>query len=358
MAEVEAEVIVPGDEVTVELEGVAPAPKKAEAEPASTPKTEPTPEPTPRVRPTEPTAEETAAKTLQEAVGSERKLREAAEATAASALQQADAARRRAQEAENRRLEAEQQAQDQALARINSNIESATAAVSAAQREYAAAMAEGNFEKAAEANTKLSRATAQVERYTGQKEDFESRKLEEPTHEGREPAGAPQVPPAEQYISGFSDPRAQSWLRTHQEFIPAQYGGNAQKNSMMMSGHYAALAKLGPNGLNTPEYFRIIEETIGERQPASTTPPKPEGAETSPTPARETRPARPSAPPSREPPGSPPTGGNRSVRLNKEQQDAARLSFPHLKTDQERFAAYAKNMVELEAEGKLGRTTH
>lgn len=354
MADTDAEVEVPVEgEVTVQLDGTEPAPApKAAAETPTEPKPEPKPGPTPRVRPTEP-PEEQASKALQEAVGSERKLREAAEATAAAALQQADAARRRVQEAENRRVEAEAREQETALARINSNIEGATAAIAAAQREYAAAMAEGNFEKAAEANTKVSRGTAALERWTGQKEDFEARKTAEPTHEGRvEEPTTSGMSAFEQYVQGFSDPRAQSWLRAHSDCVPVNAGGNLQKNQKMMAGHYSALAQGHPP--NTPEYFRVIEETIGERQPAVTAPKTEEPT----PPARETRQARPSAPPSREPPGTPSAGGARSVRLNKDEQDAARLSFPHLKSDQERFAAYAKNKLELEAEGKLGRTTH
>ena len=45
------------------------------------------------------------------------------------------------------------------------------------------------------------------------------------------------------------------------------------------------------------------------------------------------------------------------VTLSKEQQEAARLSFPHLETKQA-YTQYALNLIELTNEGKMNRTTH
>jgi hypothetical protein len=40
-----------------------------------------------------------------------------------------------------------------------------------------------------------------------------------------------------------------------------------------------------------------------------------------------------------------------------DQQEMAKASWPHL-PPQEAFGLYARNLLELEAEGKMGRTTH
>jgi hypothetical protein len=125
----------------------------------------------------------------------------------------------------------------------------------------------------------------------------------------------------------------------------------------MMEGHFAALKLRIPEG--TDDYFRVIEEHTGHRAPVSAAAAITPAGETevaAPAPKPKPRVAQPSAPVSRDPPsGGPRT--TRSVTLNKDQQDAAKMSFPH-KTPQEAFALYARNLIELEAEGKMGRLTH
>jgi hypothetical protein len=57
----------------------------------------------------------------------------------------------------------------------------------------------------------------------------------------------------------------------------------------------------------------------------------------------------------------------RTVNLSKEQMEVARFSYPHLeKKDaaddrtrwQQAYTAYARSLVELEADNKIGRLTH
>lgn len=168
-------------------------------------------------------------------------------------------------------------------------------------------------------------------------------------------------PPVEQYIAGGNfKPVAQDWLRAHPEYIPPEFGGNAEKNAAMMEGHYAATRQR--LALNSPEYFRVIEEHIGERTPVSVaadTKKAGDGGAVQEQQRQQTQQRKPlpSAPPSRDQAVSGAPRGKRSVKLNADQQEAAKISFPHL-TDKEAFSQYATNLVALEAEGKMGRTSH
>lgn len=285
------------------------------------------------------------------------KARQAAEATAAaerSRREQAEAAARRAQAAAD---DARTSAESAQITLVERGIESAQGEVTAYEGQLADAFEKGDFKAAAALQTKLSSATARLDRLTTEKDQLES--APKKTTEGR--VEALNASPVETYLSGFS-PAAQTWLRAHPECVPAAVGGNPQSNAKMMQGHYAALAaSFAPD---TPDYFRVIEEHTGHRQPVSKaadvtqagaedteeivetkSPPKPKPK------------AQPAAPPSREPMAASGKPTQRTVTLSKDEQDMAKLSFPHLKPA-EAYAQYARNKVELEAEGKLGRTTH
>ena len=134
----------------------------------------------------------------------------------------------------------------------------------------------------------------------------------------------------------------------------------------MMAGHYDALAKsIVPN---TPEYFKVIEEHLGTGQQATSvqTGVSSKAAEIQTASAGDNQTQRvspkhvqPSAPVTREPPAS--NGqqqrSTREVRLTKEQQEMAKVSFPHL-PEAQAYGQYARNLLELESEGKIGRLTH
>lgn len=360
-----AEVEVP-EEGTVEVPlegGVAPA-KKADTEPKPEAKTKPEGG---KVQTKEPAAADEATKALQTALDNERRLRQAAEQTATGAVQQANQ-ERTARLTREQELEQEREtAQARELTRIESDIANSTSLIASTQKELSAALAEGNFEKVAEVQTRLSRATAALDRHEARKEDFENRATKAPVTEGRvteQQGSAVQGDPFERYIAGF-EPAAQTWLRAHRECAPesvvingalVRTGGKADMNAKMMRGHYDALSQgYAPN---SDDYFRVIEESTGYRQPVTTKPTTEEMTTTqTKTEQPKTKEARPSAPPSREVPGSPPTGTSRTVRLSREEQEAARFSFPNLEPAKA-YAEYAKNKVALDAEGKLGRTSH
>ena len=198
-----------------------------------------------------------------------------AEAERTAALTTAEAERRRAEAATNALTAREQElagyretVESQELSIITTGLENATREMAIAKSELRAAHEAGDFDKVADAQERLATAAADASRLKGEKATFEANlNKRSPTTEGRVEAAPPPPPSAfEQYVAGFA-PQAQAWLRAHPECVPAHVGGNATKNAAMMKGHYAALEQnITPN---TPDYFRVIEETAGFRSPVS-----------------------------------------------------------------------------------------
>lgn len=363
----EAEVVL-DDEATVTLDlsddpelAAAAAEKEEEEGKAEEPKKINQPRiPLRERREAERTAAEEATKALQEAKEKAERDAAAALSTAAQERARREAAERQAAQSRQEAEEARSTAEQTQITLLDKGIESAESEVEAYEGQLASAYESGDFKLVAQLQTKLSKATATLDRLQADKEKLASAPKTRETTEGRVDAPAQQSA-FEQYVSRFA-PEAQAWLRSHPECVPAEVGGSHQANAKMMAGHYAAMAQnLTPN---SAEYFRVIEEHTGHRQPTSKAADlKPAGDDEGEQPARQQqrqpqRQAQPSAPPSREPPSG--NGGRstqRTVTLSKEQQEMAKLSFPNMKP-QEAFAQYARNMLELEAEGKLGRTTH
>lgn len=298
----------------------------------------------------------------QKAQEESEKKRAAAEATAAAERAQREAAERQAAQHAQTARSAQEQAYDTQVNLLTSNIESTKGQLDSLQAELSQHYQAGEFDKASATQTKIARAAAALDRLEASKADLEANPpSKNATTEGRVEASNSAF---EQYVSQFS-PQAQSWLRMHPECVPVQAGGNGQKNAQMMKGHFAALAEGIQEG--SPDYYRVIEETVGYRQPVSaaavTTLAGVEGHENEGgTPPRQQQQrrqtAQPSAPVTRDPPaanGQP--RSSREVRLTKDQMEAARMSFPDM-TPNQAYATYARNLVELENEGKMGRTTH
>ena len=278
--------------------------------------------------------------------------RRAAEATAANERAMREQAQREAAQARTEADQSKTRAENSELAIIENGIASAEREVTAYEAEYTRAAEAGEFAKMATIQTKLSKAAAALDRLENAKATFDVKQTQ--TTEGRVEA-QPTVQPSavERYLSQFT-PVAQSWLRQHLDCAPAEVGGDAVKNSKMMQGHYAALAQ--NIQLNTPDYFKVIEEHIN---PVATTKVESKAAEVQ---IADVKPApkhiQPSAPVSRDAPVTAGTPRNvREVRLTKDQQEMARVSFPHL-PEAQAYGQYARNLIELEAEGKIGRSTH
>lgn len=311
--------------------------------------------PDPDVQLTGPTHEEALAQ-AQAYSKQQEDARRAAEATAANERTLREQAQTQATQA---RQEAEQyrdQATNNELAIIENGIVSATSQIDSLQEEYTRAAEAGEFAKMATIQTKLSKAAAALDRLETSKASFDARRPA--TTEGRvEAPVAPQTNVTEQYLSQFA-PTAQTWLRQHPDCLPSQFGGDAVKNSRMMAGHYGALAQnIAPN---TTEYFKYLDDHIGVQPTVQTVAVASKAAEVVQAEApRAPKPVQTSAPPSRD---TDTTRGQqprniREVRLTKDQQEMARVSFPHLPENQA-FGQYARNLLELEAEGKIGRSTH
>lgn len=305
--------------------------------------------PAPAAAPALAEAEDSATVALQQAIERERTAREAAEATARTERQRADEAARLAASRATELRSSQETAEARELELVSSSIENANRELEAAQADWKNAQEAGDFTAAAAANGKIAKAAAKIDRLETSKADLEAGKTRKPATEGRVEA-QPQPTQAsafEQYVSHYA-PSAQAWLRAHPECVPAEVGGDPLKNAKMMRGHYDALAQqLRPN---SPEYFAVIEKAITDTPAAAS-------AEVTPQPKPKPRTPAPSAPPSREAISANGTPQKRSVTLNREQQEIARMSFPD-KQPKEAYALYARNLLELQAEGKLGRASH
>lgn len=310
-------------------------------------------------RTSKPSAADEAAAVLTQSLKNADELRKAAEATATTERNARLATERTLSQRDQEVQAARETAAAAELQTINTGIENATRSVETLTAEIERAAEAGDFKAGAAAQAKLARASATLDRLETDKTNFESRKPA-PSTEGRV-VEHQQQSPFEQYVAGFA-PKAQTWLRAHPECVPAQVGGNSTKNAAMMAGHYEALAKGLTEG--TDDYFKVIEEKAGYREPVSTAAEivlagerKPE-----PKPAPQQRRPAPSAPPSRD---SEQTGATqRSVRLTPQQQEVALFSATPKPGESEvafrarAFGAYARELVSAQAEGKIGRATH
>jgi hypothetical protein len=306
-----------------------------------------------------------ASEALAQAIRTAEEAKRAAEATAASERARREDAERRAAQREAEAQAAVERAETSEIAVITHGIEAATREVAAYGAAAQKAMEDGEFGKVIEAQTALGRATARLDRLEAQKADYESGKTRR-VAPARDAGGqAESTAPSRQnvveaYLSGY-DLQAQNWLRAHPECLPPrvrtpdgavlELGGDQKKHNMMMAGHHDALAK--GYALNSEDYFRTIEEHTGHRKAAEASASTNNKGGVVPR----TRPASPSAPVSRsDTPGETPRSPTR-VTLNRDQQEAARISYPH-KTTKEAYALYAKELIEAQKEGKIGRLTH
>lgn len=353
--------------VTIELEGGSQTTTETPAEGEGEKKVETTPRVRIKDPPVKTSEEDKTRANLEQTLANERRLRQNAEQNANSERQRAEQLAKQKQQSDDRARSAQETADVAHLSSIENGIASATSQMETAQKDVATYMEAGQFEKVAEAQTRLSRASAKLDRLEADKENFTAQKAARDAATETDDTGTTTTtstaPPLEQYISQMAPP-AQKWMREHPDCIPASFGGDDAKNAKMLSGHYSALGQ--GFKANSDEYFRVIEESLGLRQAATTETEEEDEPVEETKPAKKTTPepqqqrqreARPSAPASRAVPGAPQTGGSRTVRLSMAEQEAARFSYPHMEP-QKAYAEYAKNKVQLESEGKLGRTTH
>lgn len=187
----------------------------------------------------------------------ERARREAAERRAAQATQEARRARQEVEYAKTAIVESQVDTVTQGLAAAQAEAESAT-------QEYASAMEAGDWTRAGKAQRRIANAEAKIVRLDEAKSNIEA------SREQRQQRVEPQQPddPVEAYIQGRTEPTAK-WLRDHREWI-----GDPKKNQKLTAAHHDAVSEgYAPD---TQDYFDHVEKFIGLKKAEAKPEPKTE----------------------------------------------------------------------------------
>jgi hypothetical protein len=238
----------------------------------------------------------------------------------------------RARQAENTASKASLEVQDSNLQLIASAIDSVNRSNMMLKRDYAAAMASGNFDHAAEVQATMSMNSAKLLQLENGKSALEQRLKNPPQMQPERP-----VDPVEAVASQLS-PRSAAWLRAHPECV------NDKRLYMKMIGaHNIAVA----DGYvaDTDEYFSEIERQIGYRKPQTSVQRDEEEEPTSLAAKPMLKRGQPPAAPSSRA-ASNGSGGKNTVTLNREEREMANIMGM---TPEE----YGKNKLALKKEGKL-----
>ena len=235
-------------------------------------------------------------------------------------------AERRAREFENVSVKAQTEVHDTNLHLISSAIDSVKRDTNILKDNYKRALASGNYEQAAEIQEQMSVNATKLMRL----EDGKSELEKQPKPEIREmPRSAD---PVDDFVSRLSPASAQ-WVKAHPECVT-----NPGLNEMMIAAHTLAMRKSIP--VDSPEYFRYIEDTLGYTNNTSKESSEPlqaasGGRQAAPSPAPVSRAASTS-------------GASRPnvVRLNEAEREIADM----LGMD---YKEYAKNKIELQKAGRL-----
>lgn len=253
-----------------------------------------------------------------------------------AARETADAERRARTEAERQAQEAREAAtrsqtdaaSKQALI-VDGAIEKVGLEVEQARGAYRAAMENGDYDAAANAQVAISEATAKRVRLQEAKAQIESARGRQPTHEGRVERQQPQQPANEfeAMVSKFT-PASQAWARQH----PAYFTDDKLRKKVIAAHHQADADDIP---FDSPEYFQYIEERVGIRQAPQ--------QQTTTDPGRRPSGGAVAAPVARDSiAGGARVSGN-SVRLTAAQVEAAEIAGLTLQQ-------YASNLLELQRE--------
>lgn len=241
-------------------------------------------------------------------------------------------AERRARSAESTASRASLEVQDSNLQLISSAIDSVNRANHMLKRDYAAAMAAGNYEQAAEIQSHMSMNGAKLLQLENGKAALEQRIANPPPRQQEAPSD-----PVEAVASQLS-PRSAAWIRAHPECVRDQ-----KLYLKMVGAHNIAIAD--GYTADTDEYFAEIERQMGmRRQPTSVAREETEEPTSMAAKPMARRPQPPAAPSSRA--ASNGSGGRNTVTLNAAEREMASIMGM---TPEE----YAKNKVALKKEGKL-----
>lgn len=241
-------------------------------------------------------------------------------------------AERRARSAESTASRASLEVQDSNLQLISSAIDSVNRANQMLKRDYAAAMAAGNYEQAAEIQSHMSMNGAKLLQLENGKAALEQRIANPPPRQQEAPSD-----PVEAVASQLS-PRSAAWIRAHPECVRDQ-----KLYLKMVGAHNIAIAD--GYTADTDEYFAEIERQMGmRRQPTSVSREETEEPTSMAAKPMARKPQPPAAPSSRA--ASNGSGGRNTVTLNAAEREMASIMGM---TPEE----YAKNKVALKKEGKL-----
>jgi hypothetical protein len=241
-------------------------------------------------------------------------------------------AEKRARAAESTASKASQEVQDSNLQLIVSAIESVNRTSQMMKRDYAAAMAAGNYEQAAEIQSHMSLNAAKLLQLENGKAALEQR-ISNP------PPKAPEAPvdPVEEVASQLS-PRSAAWVRAHPECVRDKklYMRMIGAHNIAISDGYVA---------DSDEYFAEIERQMGMRkQPTAVSQQETDEPSSMAAKPMAKKPPPPAAPSSRA--ASNGSGGRNTVTLSSAEREMASIMGM---TPEE----YAKNKVALKKEGKL-----
>lgn len=241
-------------------------------------------------------------------------------------------AERRAREAESNASKASMEVQDSNLQLISSAIDSVNRANFMLKRDYAAAMASGNYEQAADIQAQMSMNGAKLLQLENGKAALEQRIASPQPKQPETP-----LDPVEAVASQLS-PRSAAWVRAHPECVRDQ-----KLYLKMVGAHNIAIAD--GYTADTDEYFAEIERQMGmRRQPTSVSREETEEPTSMAAKPMARKPQPPAAPSSRA--ASNGSGGRNTVTLNAAEREMASIMGM---TPEE----YAKNKVALKKEGKL-----
>lgn len=252
------------------------------------------------------------------------------------------AADQRANEAARGEAAAKTEVQSTQLDLIKAAIGRATELKASLKKDYAAAAAAGDWDAAAEVQSKMSDNAADLSDLQRGKTRIEN---------APKPAPRASVDPVEVYITnGQLSQRAAAWVRAHPQFARDSKG-----QQRLLHAHHAALAE--GHDVESPEYFKSVEMIL-KVHPDDAARHLPEHHDDPPARApeaetaseavggRQTAPA--AAPVTRS--GNGAGGRPNIVKLSSEEVEIARASFPDSKDP---LGDYARQKVALKKEGKL-----
>lgn len=243
---------------------------------------------------------------------------------------------------------AHNEVQDSNLKIILNAIDATEQAAASAERDYAEAMAAGNFQAAAKAQRLMAQAEShllQLQNGKNKLEEALQQPVEGSVYAQQVPSFEPAVPqdPVEMYASRLA-PKSAQWLREHPEAV--------DKIGRLTRAHQDAVE----DGIaaESPEYFRYIESRLGIGQQSHD--PEPENYEQPQRVSETTTPKKSMA--------SAPVTSNASVTssrsnansntmtLSSAEVEVALLMEPELSRDKA-IEAYARNKAMLVRQGKL-----